>query len=740
MRLTIIGNISEIPVKLIRKQSKREKIGLFSKGQIYIKPIGLGEYVGIEIDGNHRFCLNDFTVTHNCLNPRGKSGEIISGNKEVTSIIQAMNLKIDTDYTDEKNYKTLSYGRIIILTDADKDGFHISGLLINLFHYLFPSLLLRNPSFLTAMRTPIIRIYYPLTKKKESKKTVEFYTIKDFEKYNKETKNKNGEIKYFKGLGTNTKEEAIEIFGKKMIEFEVEENTDENIKKVFDPKQSDNRKKWIEEYDPQGFEEIVSVDQYQKLSISDYLNNEMILYSIDNCRRALPNVVDGLKESVRKIFYATELKNLKYSGKTIKVAQLAGFVAEKTSYHHGENCLLETITKMAQDFVGSNNIPLLYRGGQFGTKVEQGKDAASGRYIFTKFDKYTRLIYKPEDDDLLTHIIEENEKIEPEFYVPIIPVILVNGCSAIATGFSCDIPCYNPKDILECVRAWIQTDSYVGSTNTSNEKDEKTEIKFSVFPEIIPWYNGFLGTITKNGKNRFTTTGILSKNGKKAIVTEIPIGMATSKFKDHLDDLLEAKSIKSYKNYSTDTIVRFEIEESEDFELNIKSLKLTTSLSTNNMVLFNEKGVIKKYQDVDEILEDFCRVRYDYYIRRRVCLIDKLLYEIKIHKNKIKFLKDVMSGELDIKNVDEDKLLTNMIKMKYDPIDSNLNTEEDTKNPLKQYQYLIGMNIRSFTLQKMNILEGELDKLNREYQKILNYSERQMWIDDLKDFETQYYV
>jgi DNA gyrase/topoisomerase IV subunit B len=652
------------------------------------------------------------------------------GNDQLTDSLSVMNLKVISirevqelqhvyDLTIEDPYHSFISNGIVA------HNCHIGGLLINMFHYLFPSLMNRKPAFLTAMRTPIIRIYYMRSK------TVEFYTIRDFEKYHKEHKDKGGEIKYFKGLGTNTKKEALEIFGKKMIEFSFDSNAEENINKVFDPKQTDIRKKWLEEYDPLKIQEIVSNEQYQQLSVSDYLNNEMILYSIDSCKRALPNIMDGLKESQRKVIYAAELKNLNYSGKTLKVAQLAAFVAEKTAYHHGENCLLDTITKMAQDFIGSNNIPLLYRGGQFGSRLEPcGSDAASGRYIFTKFDKLTRLIYKPEDDDLLTHIIEEDQKIEPEFFVPILPMILINGCTAIATGFSTNIPAYNPLDILTCVRAYItQSIDYRSSTSEN--------IKFSIFPEIVPWYNGFLGSISKIGKNKYLTTGVLNRNSsKKVSITELPIGMATSKFKDFLDNLLESKQIKSYKNYSSDTLVNFEIEE-DDFECTVETLKLTSSLSTSNMVLFNERGIIKKYEDIDDILEDFCRVRYEYYVRRKANILKNLLYEIKIRKNKINFLKDVMSDKLDIKNVDENKLLNDMIKMKYDPISSH-ESEDESNSTLKKFQYLIGMNIRSFTLQKMKILQDEYDHFTKEYDRVLKCTEKNMWLDDLKEFEKQY--
>ena len=664
------------------------------------------------------------------LNLRGKTGEAIAKNKEVTNLIQALNLKLDTDYTDDKNYKTLSYGRVILLTDSDVDGQHITGLIINLFHYLFPSLMRRTQAYITAMRTPIIRVYL-------SKKVMEFYTQKDFEKYHQT--HKGGEIKYFKGLGTNTKKEASEIFGKKMIEFLYDDKTDENINKVFDSKQSDVRKKWLEEFDPHHTKEIVSVEQYQQLPVSDFLNYEMILYSIDSCERSLPTIMDGLKQSQKKILYSAKLKNLKYSGKDIKVAQFAAFVAEKTAYHHGENCLIDTIIKMGQDFIGSNNIPLLFRGGQFGCRNHLGEDAASGRYIFTKFDIFTQLIFKVEDDPLLTYLLEEDQSIEPEYYVPIIPMILINGASAIGTGYSTNIPLYNPLDIVECIKVWLNNKGWV-----KDEKEEKEDLKLSLFPEINPWYKGFTGSIEKNGNNKYITKGILTRKGNTVYVTELPIGTATMSFKDFLDDLLEAKKIKGYKNYSTDTLVNFEIEEFKDngddaFECTLESLKMTSSISTSNMVLFNSKRIIQKYQTVDDILEEFCVVRYTYYIKRKEFILKKLEYDLKIIKNKLKFLKDVMEDKLVLKNIDEDLLLKTMEKMGYDPIDGLQNDNEDNDSVnLKRYQYLLGLNIRSFTKQKMEKLQEDFNELQEELDYITNTTPSEMWLNDLKEFERQY--
>jgi DNA topoisomerase-2 len=447
--------------------------------------------------------------------------------------------------------------------------------------------------------------------------------------------------------------------------------------------------------------------------------------------------MDGLKCSLRKILYSAFIKNLKYSSKTtIKVAQLAGFVSEKTNYHHGEMCLFDTITKMAQDFVGSNNIPLLYRGGMFGSRLEMGKDAANARYIFTKLDRLTRLIFRQEDDPLLTHIVDDGYKIEPEFFVPIIPMVLANGViCAIGTGWSSNIPAYRPTDLIECIRAWLINKCY-------DDQDEKCDIKSYVFPEIHPWYNKFQGTIEKVGDDKYITRGVITRKDLEVTVSELPIGMSITKFKEFGEDLLEAKKIKGFKNYSTDNEPRFVIQETGDengVECSVETLKLTSNLNTSNMVLFTDIGIIRKYEDIDSILEDFCRIRYQYYIKRKNYLLKNLEHELKIVQNKMKFLVEVMDGTLSIRDIDENDLVRTLIQRGYYGIDTDDTGDDGGDNEkLSRFRYLVNMNIRSFTKQKLGELQKNIETITDQLSIIQLTSPAEMWLKDLKEFETEY--
>ena len=430
VRLYISGNgIKDIPTILLRKKLTH----IFSKNSLYtginIVNKGVGPYVGFMTDKTHRFLLHDFTVTHNCLNVRNSIPTTIAKNAVITDIIQALGLRHDLDYTDDKNYKTLSYGKVMLLTDSDVDGLHISSLIMNFFHSLFPTLLDREDPFIISMATPIVRVF-------NQKGDILFYDENKFREFAK-NQTKSFKSKYYKGLGTTKIEDVTDTFGSKMIEYTADENININMNKAFHKKYADTRKEWLENYDPNPSFSLDDEGEIVNMEISQYLNTELIKFSHDDCKRSIPSLFDGLKQSQRKVLFSVKKRNLTYNKQSLKVAQLGGYVAEHTNYHHGEQNLYDTIIKMANEFPGSNNIPLLYRDGAFGTRLVGSKDAASARYIFTKMEPLTPLIFREEDDVLLEYVVDDGDVVEPKFYLPIIPMILVNGACGIGSGWSC---------------------------------------------------------------------------------------------------------------------------------------------------------------------------------------------------------------------------------------------------------------------------------------------------------------
>lgn len=669
------------------------------------------------------------------LNTRNANPTTISKNREITGLIKALNLKYGVDYTIEKNYQELNYGKIMIICDADDDGIHISSLILNFFHSLFPTLLEREQPFVVSMQTPIVRVI-------QKHKDLLFYDEKKFKEFASKQTAK-FDKKYYKGLGTTKSEDVPDTFGVKMIEFEIDENTATNMDKVFHKKNADDRKVWLTNYEPNNYVSLDDEDSIVNMTLSDYIDGQLIKFSISDCKRSIPCFIDGLKSSQRKILYAVKKKNLKYNvKKSVKVAQLGGYIAENTNYHHGEQNLYETIVKMANEFPGSNNIPLFYRDGQFGSRLQGGKDAANARYIYTKMDMLTHLIFREEDDVLLEHEIDDGDVVEPKFYVPIIPMLFVNGVNcAIGSGWSCSLPNYNPLDLINCIKLWIK------NGHKSFNVDVESNTIVTLLPELIPWYRDFHGKIERFSTNKFITKGIVTEDEKgNKVITELPIGLWTDKFKESMEDLIEQKQIKKMKNYSTPKKVNFILSESSDgMKINEETLKLHSYLHTSNMVLFTADEKLKKYDQVDEIIDDFCKIRYQYYIKRKEYILNQLKIEIKYLQNKERFIREVMAKDddsiyLNIMNIQEDEIIRELEKRCYDKkmieTTNSLDAlEEDNITTIKNgFNYLLTMQIRTFTAQKIKKLNDDITSKIAEFKRITDISEDDMWIKELEEF------
>lgn len=397
---------------------------------------------GISVVGRDYYGV--FPLKGKPLNVRDATSQQVMKNEEISNLVNILGLKYNQVY-DEKNIKELRYGHLMIMADQDHDGSHIKGLIINFLHHFWPSLL-DVPGFLTQFITPII-------KASKGKQTKTFFTLPEYNSWKESTGNdaKGWKIKYYKGLGTSTSAEAKEYFsqietheiqfntissdvvdvdsdGEMDLDSAVPDNASSGndlIEMVFSKNKVEERKTWLNNIKPDTYLDY-SEAQVEGVSYSTFVNSEFILFSQADNIRSIPHILDGFKPSQRKVLFGCFLRNLKSE---MKVAQLCGYVGEKSAYHHGEASLQGTIVNMAQDFVGSNNINLLTPSGQFGTRRMGGKDNASARYIFTKLEQITRMIFHPDDDELLNYLNDDGQSIEPVSYMPVIPMILVNGVS-----------------------------------------------------------------------------------------------------------------------------------------------------------------------------------------------------------------------------------------------------------------------------------------------------------------------
>ena len=649
-----------------------------------------------------------FPLRGKVMNVKEMTAKRINENEEITNLKKILGLEANKIYT---SMSELRYGSIMIMTDSDVDGSHIKGLLFNVFHTMWPSLIKMN-GFLKSMLTPIM-------KATRGRDTKEFYCLKDYDDWKEETDGGKGwSLKYYKGLGTSTSAEAKEYFKKlQLVKYDWDEKrSEESIDLAFNKKRSDDRKQWIVEHDRNS---VLDFSE-KNVEYSEFINKELVHFSVYNLERSIPSMCDGLKKSLRKILHCCFKRNLT---KEIKVAQLAGYVSEHGAYHHGEVSLQEAIVGMAQDFVGSNNINLLCPNGQFGSRIQGGKDSASARYIHTQLNVPLVNTLFPEDDrDILNYLEDDGMKIEPEYFVPILPMVLVNGASGIGTGFSTNVPCYNPIDLIKNIRKLMK-----------DGVDTELEL-------IVPWYNGYVGEI----KDGVSYGKYVRKDKTKITVTELPIGIWTDDFKSTLETRLEnnCKMLKDYESHYTENTVNFvltfynEMETNRMFQMSATNDKLTNfeqefkltnsrPLNTNNMHLYDANGVIKKYDDVNVIIRDFYDMRLRMYKERKQSKISKLKQELVHLDARIKFILKVTEGTLKIMNV------------KKCDIEKHL---EDEKYPLYdgKYDYLIKMSVYNFTYEKKEELLKEKSCKEEMLHILTKKSEGDMWNEDIEAFEKIY--
>lgn len=316
-------------------------------------------------------------------------------------------------------------------------------IVINLFHFLWPALL-KHEGFLQQFITPIVKAKKQgggRGKGKRVEEVIQFYSMPEYKQWledmrvhDKSSSNNGYNVKYYKGLGTNTAKEGREYFQQLPVHRKVFQCIDEAdgnaIDLAFNKTRVSDRRQWL----TQTFCASRFINpRDERVSYQDFIDKELIQFSYSDLQRSIPNVIDGLKPSQRKVLYGCFKKNL--IKEEAKVVQIAGYIAEHTAYHHGETSLHATIINMAQDFVGSNNVPFLAALGQFGTRAAGGKDYASPRYVFTKLNSITRLLFPEEDDSFLESMEEDGLMVEPRYYIPVVPTILLNGSDGIGTGW-----------------------------------------------------------------------------------------------------------------------------------------------------------------------------------------------------------------------------------------------------------------------------------------------------------------
>ena len=669
------------------------------------------------LSSSDRNTIGVYPMKGKMLNVRGEITKKISENKEVIDIKKILGLEMGKKYTEPHQRANLRYGKILFMTDQDLDGSHIKGLGINLFQSQWNSLS-KIPNFIGFMNTPIL-------KAKKNSQELNFYNEGEYQEWKNNNNIDGWKIKYYKGLGTSTGKEFREYFqNRKTVAFSYNgDHSDNAIDMVFNKKRADDRKVWLGNYSRDNYLDT----NVETITYEDFINKELIHFSKYDCDRSIPNIMDGLKISLRKIVFAAFKKNLTQE---IKVAQFTGYVSEHSGYHHGEASLNGAIVGMAQNFVGSNNINLFMPNGQFGTRLQGGKDSASERYIFTQLSKITRYIFPDQDDKVLKYLDDDGLSVEPTYYTPIIPMILVNGTKGIGTGFSTDIMCYKPLNIIRCL------------------KNKLKNITESI--DFFPYYEGFQGTILKLSDERYLIKGNYQRTGNDQIqITELPIGTWTDDYKEYIEHLMDTVDkngkkiipiVKDYDDMSKDTNVNIiinlhkgKLNELENNQIDQhcngleKIFKLFTTNSNTNMHLFDSDDKLKKYATVEDIINDYYITRLQTYQIRKDYLIKALTQDLLILSNKAKYITDVLNDVIDLRKKTKEQVSQMLSNHNY----AIINNDTD-------YKYLTKLPMDSVTEENVDKITSDCEKKKQELDIITNTTIQQTWLNELGLLESEY--
>lgn len=442
----------------------------------------------------------------------------------------------------------------------------------------------------------------------------------------------------------------------------------------------------------------------EKRTVTSFFDKEYLEYAryvVEN--RAIPSCIDGLKPTQRKVIHVANKIWKTGNEKPMKLFQLAGMVAAQAYYHHGNTSLESAMIGMAQKF--KNSLPLLEGIGQFGSL--RSPSAGAPRYISGKLHPNFRLIYQ--DFELLNNKVEEGEEIEPEFFLPIVPTVILNGSSGIAVGFATNILNRNPKDVVDACLAVL------------TDKKMKT---------LSPWLSEFKGSFTRDPQNPNTwkiSGSYQVLNTTTVKVTEIPPLFTYEKYEEWLNSLVEKRIIIDYEDNSSDKIeyiLKFQRAVLKDYisKSKLDALLKIHSQETENLTTIDENGKLKIFDKVEDIVTHFVNVRLKYYDKRKDYLINKLSKELLIISNRARFIKDIIENNLIVNNIPKEIIVNYLLKNKYDQVEGS-------------YNYLLNMPIYSLTKERFEELLKQKKTKEVEIEDIKKTLPKDMYIKDLEQLK-----
>lgn len=677
--------------------------------------------------GRGRDNFGIFPLRGKIMNVRAATMGAVAKSAELQQLMKVIGLKPGKEY-DSVAAPSLRYQKIMVFADQDPDGDHITGLIINIFAELWPSILRAEPKFFVKFGTPLVKVTnYPAG--------TEFFSMQEWEHWAALQTGEQPVPKYYKGLGTSTDSEAAEYFqnlARHTVKLEWRGADDARaLELAFSPHNASERKTWLlDKYDSTAFFDYAQDTATHR----DFFDRSFIHFSMYDCQRNIPHLMDGFKPSQRKAIFAARRR----PRSEMKVAAFAAFAMQATKYHHGETSMMEAVVRLAQNHVGTNNVNYLSPIGQFGSRLHDRSEHAQARYIGVRLEEITNKIFRPEDDAILNYEMDELTPVEPRHFLPVLPSVLLNGASGIGTGWSTDTLCYHPEELAEAMRQVVSG---------------------NITPQVLmPWFDRFAGEIYRDsGTGKFLSAGRWSigmsqktrvRTPDSVEITELPVGTWTDPYKEWL---LENKAlqgiVKSIDSSRTGKgavhlVLHCEPTKLRDFlKKNSRGDKLGRALGLvkglkSQMWLWNASDKLEFFEDTDAVIRSFYTQRLPMYEKRLGHLIQAAEREVFELRQKQEFIRHVIDGTLKLSPPPSRRELeAELQRLGLEQLSSHA---QDSTASEPSYDYLLNLKFMSLTKENEKELHVKLGRKQAELEALRQDTADKCWLRDLDDFSEAY--